>query len=40
MLAHKELDDPHFPYHAAKTLGVPDPQNILPPPYAHWLKGR
>ncbi len=40
MLAHKELDDPHFPYHAAKALGVADPQNVLPPPYAHWLKGR
>jgi 2,4-dienoyl-CoA reductase-like NADH-dependent reductase (Old Yellow Enzyme family) len=22
MLAHKELDDPHFPYHAAKALGL------------------
>ncbi len=40
MLAHKELDDPHFPYHAAKALGVTDPQNVLPPAYAHWLKGR
>lgn len=40
MLAHKELDDPHFPYHAAKALGVDNPQNTLPPPYAHWLKGR
>jgi 2,4-dienoyl-CoA reductase-like NADH-dependent reductase (Old Yellow Enzyme family) len=40
MLAHKELDDPHFPFHAAKALGVADPQNVLPPPYAHWLKGR
>jgi 2,4-dienoyl-CoA reductase-like NADH-dependent reductase (Old Yellow Enzyme family) len=40
MLAHKELDDPHFPYHAAKALGLNSPQNVLPPPYAHWLKGR
>ena len=40
MLAHKELDDPHFPYHAAKALGVANPQNVLPPQYAHWLKGR
>jgi 2,4-dienoyl-CoA reductase-like NADH-dependent reductase (Old Yellow Enzyme family) len=40
MLAHKELDDPHFPYHAAKALGVENPQNILPPQYAYWLKGR
>lgn len=40
MLAHKELDDPHFPYHAAKALGLTNPQNVLPPQYAHWLKGR
>jgi 2,4-dienoyl-CoA reductase-like NADH-dependent reductase (Old Yellow Enzyme family) len=40
MLAHKELDDPHFPFHAAKALGVINPQNVLPPQYAHWLKGR
>jgi 2,4-dienoyl-CoA reductase-like NADH-dependent reductase (Old Yellow Enzyme family) len=40
MLAHKELDDPHFPYHAAKALGVAEPQNVLPSQYAHWLKGR
>jgi 2,4-dienoyl-CoA reductase-like NADH-dependent reductase (Old Yellow Enzyme family) len=40
MLAHKELDDPNFPYHAAKALGVAEPQNVLPPQYAHWLKGR
>jgi 2,4-dienoyl-CoA reductase-like NADH-dependent reductase (Old Yellow Enzyme family) len=40
MLAHAELSDPHFPYHAAKALGVANPQNVLPPAYAHWLKGR
>jgi NADPH2 dehydrogenase len=40
LLAHKELDDPHFPYHAAKALGVPAPHSVLPPQYAHWLKGR
>ena len=40
MLAHKELSDPHFPYHAAKALGVASPHNVLPPQYAHWLKGR
>ena len=40
MLAHKELDDPHFPYHAAKALGVTSPQNVLPSQYAHWLKPR
>ncbi len=36
MLAHKELADPHFPYHAAKALGVAN----RPPQYAHWLRGR
>jgi 2,4-dienoyl-CoA reductase-like NADH-dependent reductase (Old Yellow Enzyme family) len=40
MLANKELDDPHFPYHAAKALGVASPHHVLPPQYAHWLKGR
>jgi 2,4-dienoyl-CoA reductase-like NADH-dependent reductase (Old Yellow Enzyme family) len=40
MLARKELDDPHFPYHAAKALGVADPQRVLPSQYAHWLKRR
>ncbi|WXB20295.1 NADH:flavin oxidoreductase/NADH oxidase [Pendulispora albinea] len=40
MLAHKELDDPHFPYHAAKALGVANPQDVLPPRYAHALKER
>ncbi len=40
LLARKELEDPNFPYHAAKALGVADPQKVLPPQYAHWLKGR
>ncbi|HMA94568.1 MAG TPA: NADH:flavin oxidoreductase/NADH oxidase [Polyangiaceae bacterium] len=40
MLAHKELDDPHFPYHAAKALGVANPESVLAQQYAHWLKGR
>ena len=40
MLARQELDDPHFPYHAARALGVIEPQNVLPPQYAHWLKRR
>jgi 2,4-dienoyl-CoA reductase-like NADH-dependent reductase (Old Yellow Enzyme family) len=40
MLAHAELSDPHWPYHAAKALSVPPPQTVLPPQYAHWLKGR
>ena len=40
MLGHTELSDPNWPYHAAQALGRADPQNMLPPPHAHWLKGR
>jgi 2,4-dienoyl-CoA reductase-like NADH-dependent reductase (Old Yellow Enzyme family) len=40
MLARKELDDPYFPYHAAKALGVASPHSVLPAQYAHWLKRR
>ncbi len=40
LLAHKELDDPNFPYHAAKALGFANPHEVLPSQYAHWLKGR
>lgn len=32
------LDDPHWPFHAARTLGVPEAAaRTLPPPYAHWV---
>lgn len=32
------LADPHWPYRAAKELGVENPAwATLPPPYAHWL---
>src|SRR5690606_7966070 len=40
MLAHQELSDPHFPYHAAKALGLPHPEGVLLLLYAHWLAGR
>ncbi len=40
MLAHAMLADPNWPYHAAKELGLANPHTVLPPPYAHWLKGR
>ena len=40
MLAHAELSDPNWPYHAAQALGVAQPERILPPQYAHWLKRR
>ncbi len=32
------LDDPHWPYHAAKALGVPNAKWTLPAPYAHWIR--
>ncbi|WP_394830159.1 NADH:flavin oxidoreductase/NADH oxidase [Pendulispora rubella] len=38
VLARAELDDPHWPYHAAKALGVAIPHTVLPPQYAHWLQ--
>jgi 2,4-dienoyl-CoA reductase-like NADH-dependent reductase (Old Yellow Enzyme family) len=40
MLARAELSDPHWPYHAAQALGIAEPERILPPQYAHWLKSR
>ncbi len=37
MLARPLLNDPHWPYKAAKELGVENPASVLPAPYAHWL---
>ncbi len=38
MLGRPLLADPHWPYAAAKALGVENPAwATLPPPYAHWL---
>ena len=34
------LDDPNFPYHAAKALGHPEPESILPASYAFFLSRR
>ncbi len=34
------LDDPNFPYHAAKALGHPDPESVLPESYAFFLRRR
>ncbi len=32
------LDDPHWPFHAARELGLEDAAaRTLPPPYAHWI---
>ncbi len=40
MLAKGFLSDANWPYHAAKALGHPAPQSLLPDPYAFWLKGQ
>ncbi len=31
------LANPHYPYRLALELGVDQPDDVLPPPYAHWL---
>ncbi|WDD91804.1 NADH:flavin oxidoreductase/NADH oxidase [Burkholderia sp. FERM BP-3421] len=38
MVGRAHLADPHWPYYAAKTLGVERPSWTLPAPYAHWLE--
>ena len=38
LLAHAMLDDPQWPYHAAKALEVKDYKWTLPAPYAHWIR--
>ena len=38
MLAHAMLDDPNWPWHAAKALGVPNAKWTLPAQYAHWIR--
>jgi len=38
MIGRAHLADPHYPYAAAKALGVPRPSWVLPAPYAHWLE--
>lgn len=32
------LDNPHWPYRAARELGIDKPAWTLPAPYAHWLE--
>lgn len=38
MLARPLLTDPHWPFRAAKELGVDKAAWVLPSPYAHWLE--
>jgi 2,4-dienoyl-CoA reductase-like NADH-dependent reductase (Old Yellow Enzyme family) len=37
MIGRAHLENPHWPYEAAKVLGKENPAWVLPPPYAHWL---
>ena len=38
MIGRAHLENPHWPYHAAKALGVEKASWVLPAPYAHWLE--
>lgn len=37
MIGRPMLANPHWPYVAARALGVEKPSWVLPPSYAHWL---
>ncbi len=37
MIGRAHLENPNWPYEAAKALGKENPAWVLPPPYAHWL---
>lgn len=37
MIGRAHLENPNWPYQAAKELGSENPAWTLPPPYAHWL---
>lgn len=37
MIGRAHLENPNWPYEAAKALGKESPAWVLPPPYAHWL---
>jgi 2,4-dienoyl-CoA reductase-like NADH-dependent reductase (Old Yellow Enzyme family) len=38
MLGRPLLEDPHWPYRAARALGIDKAAWTLPAPYAHWLE--
>jgi len=38
MIGRAHLENPHWPYLAAKALGIEKPSWVLPAPYAHWLE--
>lgn len=37
-LARTLLANPHWPFHAARELGIEKPEAVLPTPYAFWLQ--
>jgi 2,4-dienoyl-CoA reductase-like NADH-dependent reductase (Old Yellow Enzyme family) len=37
MVGRAHLENPFWAYHAAQTLGMAKPYDVLPKPYAHWL---
>jgi len=37
MVGRAHLANPHWPYQAARALGIERPSSILPAPYAHWI---
>ena len=38
MIGGAHLENPHWPYHAAKTLNVNNPSWVLPAPHTHWIE--
>lgn len=38
MVGRAHLANPHWPFHAARQLGIERPSWVLPAPYAHWLE--
>jgi len=38
MVGRSHLANPHWPYLAAKEIGIERPSWVLPAPYAHWLE--
>jgi len=38
MVGRAHLANPHWPYRAARELGIERPSWVLPAPYAHWLE--
>lgn len=38
LLARSLPANPHWPYHAAREIGIEAPESLLPTPYAYWLQ--